>query len=45
MKILKKKKIVFIGTTSFKFLNKKRINKLKQKNIEIKFNPKKKKIK
>ncbi len=44
MNILKKKIIVFIGTSSFKFLDKKKINKLKKKNVEIKLNPKKRKL-
>jgi D-3-phosphoglycerate dehydrogenase len=44
MNILKKKITVFIGTSSFKFLDKKKINKLKKKNIEIKLNPKKRKL-
>tara|TARA_B100000925_G_scaffold89024_1_gene64279 strand:- start:565 stop:1509 length:945 start_codon:yes stop_codon:yes gene_type:complete len=44
MKVLKKKIAVFIGTSSFKFLDKKKISELRRKNIEIKFNPKKRKL-
>lgn len=44
MNILKKKITIFIGTSSFKYLDKKKINKLKKKNIEIKLNPKKRKL-
>ena len=35
MNILKKKIIVFIGTSSFKFLDKKKINKLKKKMLKL----------